>query len=152
MSTALNKVKGFHHNALRVADIDRSVKFYEGLGFKLRDIYTNTLTGEKYALLRLENGNGLLLCQAEQGNLPTDIERMRAAGSMFQYCFWLEKAEYVDAIYEHCLGIGARERIKPFWHEAYGLSHWEDRPAFVYGPDEEILEFLYIDYKEKTLP
>ena len=148
MNLAEKQVKGFHHNALRVADIDRSVKFYEGMGFSLIDIYTDEDTGRRNALLRLSNGNGLFLTESKGGGLPSDVERMRTAGSMFQYCFWIGSREEVDAVYEHSLAIGARERIKPFDHEAYGMCHWEDRPAFVYGPDDEILEFLYIDYKE----
>ncbi len=148
MSLAESIVKGFHHNALRVADIERSVKFYTLLGFNLQGIFTNEKTGERLAMLKLENGNGLLLNETDKGALPTDIERMRTAGSMFQYCFSINSAEEVDEVYEYCLSIGARERIKPFWHEAYGMCHWEDRPAFVYGPDDEILELLYIDYKE----
>lgn len=148
MRLAEKQVKGFHHNALRTADIERSVRFYEDMGFNLADIYTDEETGERHALLRLENGNGLLLTESRTGTLPTDVERMRAAGSMFQYCFWIGSRDDVDRIYEHSLSVGARERIKPFDHEAYGMCRWEDRPAFVYGPDGEILEFLYIDYKE----
>mgnify|MGYP000871064640 FL=1 len=143
----LDGVKGFHHNALRIADPERSVCFYRGLGFKVAGVYKAEDGNATQTLMRLPNGNGLLLRSDGKPGLPSDVERMRAAGSMFQYCFWVDRAEGIDTVYQFCLDHGASERIKPFWHEAYGLSHWEDKPAFVYGPDDEILEFLYIDYK-----
>ena len=141
----LDGVKGFHHNALRVADLDRSVGFYQSLGFETAGRYWER--GTNLALMRLPNGNGLLLRGDGREGLPTDVERMQAAGSMFQYCFWVNGPEEIDRAYDFCVAHGARERIRPFWHEAYGLSHWVDKPAFVYGPDDEILEFLYIDYQ-----
>lgn len=141
----VNGIVGFHHNALRVSDLKRAVDFYDGMGFELDDIYPLD-DGTSIALLRLPNGNGILLRDGGKKDLPTDMERMRAAGSMFQYCFKIQSAEDIDTIYNHSIAIGGRERIKPFWHEAYGLASWVDRPAFTYGPDDEILEFLYIDY------
>ena len=137
---------GFHHNALHVADIVRSINFYEAMGFSLRDIF-HERNGVEFAIMTLENGNGLLIRADGKTGLPTDVERMRAAGSMFQYCFSVETAQGIDDIYEHCLKVGGRDRIKPFLREAYGMANWVDRPAFCYGPDDEILEFLYINYE-----
>ncbi len=141
-------ILGFHHNALRVAALPRSIEFYTAMGFSLRDVYTGA-DSVRFALLELSNGNGLLLREDGKSGLPSDVERMRAAGSMFQYCFRTECADDIDRIYDHCLRIGGRERIKPFWHEEYGEAAWVDHPAFAYGPDDEILEFLYIDYRGK---
>ena len=138
-------ISGFHHNSLHVAELEKSVDFYEKMGFTAVDVYKDD-SGVRFSLMRLPNGNGLLLKEDGKEGLPTDIERMRAAGSMFQYCFGIENAEDIEAIYDYSLIIGGRERIKPFWHESYGMASWKDHPAFTYGPDNEILEFLYIDY------
>lgn len=145
---AVRCIKGFHHQLLRVSRLERSVDFYDRLGFELQDIYTEQETGVRFAMLRMEDGSGLLLREESEGRLPTDVERLRTPGGLFQYCFRVDQPEGIDAIYGYCVGLGARERIKPFWHDGYGMKHWEDHPAFVYGPDDEILEFLYIDYKE----
>lgn len=145
---AASRIKGFHHQTLRVSQLERSVDFYERLGFTVQDTYEEQETGVRFAMLHMEDGSGLLLREESEGQLPTDVERLQTPGGLFQYCFRIDQPEGIDAVYGYCVGLGARERIKPFWHDGYGMKHWEDHPAFVYGPDGEILEFLYIDYKE----
>lgn len=145
---AEERIRGFDHQVLRVSCLERSVEFYDRLGFCLQDIYSEEGSSVRFAMMRMDNGSGLLLLEEGEGEIPTDVERLRTPGGLFQYCFWVDKPEGIDQIYGYCVGLGAKERIKPFWHDGYGLKHWEDHPAFVYGPDDEILEFLYINYKE----
>ena len=148
VSSRTERIRGFHHNAVRVSDLERSIQFYEKLGFDLQDIYRKDDSVVRFALLVMENGSGLMLREESEGVLPTDTERLRTPGGLFQYCFRVDEPEGIDAIYGYCVGLGAKERIRPFWHDGYGMKHWVDHPAFVYGPDDEILEFLYIDYGE----
>lgn len=140
-----NCIKGFHHQTLLVANLKQSVDFYERLGFEVQDWYTEE-KGIRLVLLYMEDGSGLLLREEGKGEVPTDKERLQTPGTLFQYCFWVDKPEGIDSVYGYCLEIGAKERIAPFWHDGYGMKHWKDHPAFVYGPDNEILEFLYINY------
>ena len=104
--------EGFHHVALRVKDIDTTIAFYEALGCRLNRTWVRD--GSRNCMIDMGGGN-----------------------PRFEHISF--KSSDPDADFAAAVAAGARPRTEPK-DVAQGDHH--ARVAFVYGPDDEIVEFF----------
>lgn len=130
-----NKIPGLGiaHLALKVKDFDKSYKFYtEGLGMTP---YLCWGEGEKHIqMLKFGDGAGILeLFAGGSDEIP----------DMGKYIHFAYSVKNVEAAYETALAAGAKPLTPP---KTVGLDSKPDkisiRIAFVYGPDNEQIEFF----------
>ncbi len=130
---------GFHHIALKVKDFEKSLDFYvNGLGM------TPTVgwDGAAGRIQMLDLGNGDIIEMFEGGD-----DSLVPVGNWQHFAMCVED---VDAAYETALKAGARSKIAPkvvpLESHPYKISI---NIAFVYGPDDEELEFFRVVESEK---
>ncbi len=125
---------GFHHVAMRVKDIRRTIDFYTAtLGFKARLIWgkDGQPTG---ALLDTGDGNYLEVFSGGTGPKPE--------GTIFHVCF---RCKDVDAAIGRARDAGMKITMEPKDIVIEGLTTGEKahaRIAFFEGPDGESVEFF----------
>jgi catechol 2,3-dioxygenase-like lactoylglutathione lyase family enzyme len=133
MANEIIKGMGFHHVALKAADFEGTVAFYEKLGMKY---YTGWGKGDgRVAMLDFGDG-GILEVFAGGSN---------AQAADPKYIHFALKVDDVDAAYAKALAIGAKEKSAP------KVVPLDSAPvkltlncAFVYGPSGEEVEFFRI--------
>lgn len=139
MANEVIKGLGFHHTALRVADYEKSKKFYcDGLGMKLYSEWEEP--GKTIAMLDI--GDGSILEIFSGGN-------DRAAADP-KFVHFAMKVDDTNAAYEAAIKAGAKTIMAP------KIVPLDSRPkkmtlncAFVAGPSGEELElFRIIEIKE----
>lgn len=124
--------QGFHHIGLLVEDIEKSLAFYtEGLGGKVtfsfpmggsdQQIYLVDLGGHAVVEL-IPKGNGEEETNAHWAHIALDTNNAREA-------------------YETALKAGAQTRSEP---NDCMLGAMSVCNAFVYGPDQEVIEFFEV--------
>ena len=122
---------GFHHVAIRVADFDRSVAFYQALGFEpVRD------WGEapKRAAM-LDGGDGTVIEIFEGGSVEAPGE-----GRILHFAL---RASDCDAAHALALSAGAVETMAPKNVDiASRPAPLPVRISFVRAPGGEIIEFF----------
>ena len=122
---------GSHHIAISSAKFDESLKFYtEGLGMKIVGCW-----GEnegRAALLDIGDGSHVELF----ANGTTDEQKNER---MVHFAF---KTTDPDTAFNNAIAAGARERMVPTTLEIPSDPPIPVRIAFVYGPDDEVLEFF----------
>ena len=133
MANEIIKGMGFHHVALKTADLDESIAFYEKLGMKL---YTSWGEGNGRAAM-LDFGDGGILELFAGGNANETVDA--------KYIHFALKVDDVDAAYKKALEIGAKPKSEP------KVVPLDSKPlkvtlncGFVYGPSGEEVEFFKI--------
>ena len=125
------KFNGFHHIGLAVKDVEKSHAFYTALG----GVETfNFPVGDKtFYLIDMGNNAVVELIPILDENSPEQVEPR-----------WMHIALNTDdcqAAYDLALKLGAKEKSPPA--EAM-LGSMKIRNAFVFGPDNEDVEFFTV--------
>lgn len=133
MSNEVIKGLGFHHIALKVKDLEKSVNFYEALGMRF---IVGWGEGEKEIRMYDIGDGGIFELFAGGG------DELSENGKWLHFAMCVEN---VDTAYEIALKAGAKPLTPP------KVVALESRPgkmsinvAFVEGPDKEQLEFFRI--------
>ena len=133
MANDIIKGMGFHHVALKTADLDASIAFYEKLGMKF---YTSWGEGDG-RIAMLDFGDGGILELFAGGNAD---EQQNA-----KYIHFALKVDDVDAAYAKAIEAGAKPKSAP------KVVPLNSKPVkltlncgFVFGPSGEEVEFFRI--------
>ena len=133
MANDIIKGMGFHHVALKTADLDASIAFYEKLGMKF---YTSWGEGDG-RIAMLDFGDGGILELFAGG---TADEQANA-----KYIHFALKVDDVDAAYAKAIEAGAKPKSAP------KVVPLDSKPVkltlncgFVFGPSGEEVEFFRI--------
>lgn len=119
--------EGVQHIGIPVSDIDKTIEFYESLGFEPALITENKPANERVAFMRLGN----LIIEA-YGNKSTE----KRSGTIDHIALDVKN---IDALYESIRNEGHRiveEKVMslPFWKN--GVKFFT-----ILGPDNEKIEF-----------
>lgn len=125
-----------HHIALKVTDIDNSLRFYsEGLGMKVLKTWGE---GDSRAAM-IDIGDGSCI-EMFAGGIKGELSQDRA-GSFVHFAFNVENP---DEWYDRALSCGAVSKSAPAdLLVETSADPLDVRIAFVYGPDGEVLEFFH---------
>jgi glyoxylase I family protein len=136
-------IRGQHHTALRVSDWDKSMAFYNAMGFEILVDWPEA-DGIHMAMIQGPGGGRIEMFTGGHGHIPEDVETIN--GSYFQFCFDVPNPEDVDKLYEYALSIGATKHWEPASFDMKGSDDSVIRAAFVHGPDGELIEFLSLRF------
>lgn len=133
MANDIIKGMGFHHVALKTADLDASIAFYEKLGMKF---YTSWGEGDG-RIAMMDFGDGGILELFAGGNAEEQTNP--------KYIHFALKVDDVDAAYATALEAGAKPKSAP------KVVPLNSKPVkltlncgFVFGPSGEEVEFFRI--------
>ena len=122
---------GTHHIAISSADFDKSFKFYtEGLGMSVVACWGENES--RAALLDIGDGSHVEIF----ANGTTEAQKNE---KMVHFAF---TSTDPDLAFNNALAAGAREQMAPTTLEIPTDPPLKVRIAFVYGPDNELLEFF----------
>jgi glyoxylase I family protein len=143
--------RGLDHIAIRAYDLDASVAFYtEGLGFRF--VREWTLGGGATRVVFLDADDDRLIELFDAGSTPpggssqpldpahrpTDAERGRVAALVH----FAIRTDDVPALFERALAAGARPLARPMKITTDAPDPMSFQAAFVYGPNDEVIEFI----------
>ena len=124
------KGTGFHHIALKVNDFDKSLDFYQKLGFTVMATWGE---GDERAAM-IDIGDGGLIEMFAGG------KNEEALGRFFHLAI---KADDIEMAYQTALDAGAKPRSEPKTLTINSSPRKLDiHIAFVFGPDGEVIEFF----------
>ncbi len=129
MTTSL--ISGFHHTALRVADFDRAIKFYQELGIETARSWGDA--PKRAAMLNAGDGNYIEVFEGGDADAPSEARMIHFA----------LRTPDVDAVHAAALKAGAQEKVAP--KDVEIPSHQGPLPvrlSFVIAPEGEIIEFF----------
>jgi glyoxylase I family protein len=127
---------GFHHVAIRTADWERSLRFWqEAMGFS-----ATVQWGEApRRACMLDTGDGNYLEIFERDPLP---DGPTDATAILHFCF---RTDDVDAATERARAAGAEITVEPKDIAVFGEPKIPVRLSFFKGPDGEICELMQQD-------
>ena len=133
MANDIIKGMGFHHVALKTADLDASIAFYEKLGMKF---YTSWGEGDgRVAMMDFGDGGILELFAGGSADEQTNPK----------YIHFALKVDDVDGAYAKAIEAGAKPKSAP------KVVPLDSKPVkltlncgFVFGPSGEEVEFFRI--------
>ena len=126
---------GFHHIAIRVADWDKSIRFYcDGLGFTKKIEWDQ----EPTRAAMLDTGAGNYLEIFERRNSPTATGNEPEL-NILHLCF---RADDCAAAVEKARAAGGEVTVEPKKPEPFQKIGVDATIAFIKGPDGEIVEFF----------
>jgi len=133
----LKTAPGFHHVALRVADFEATLRFYQdGLGFVRA--YGWGEGDSRAAMLDTGDGNYLEVFAGGKNAPGAELPE----GALLHFA--LRTAD-VDGAYARALAAGARSQVEPKDVTLPGDPPVPVRLAFVKGLDGEVIEFFQND-------
>ena len=126
------KVNGFHHIGLKVTDMEKSLKFYrDGLGGKIVCSFPMA-DGTDNQIHMVDMGDNSVIELIPTGSGKAESEAHWAHVALV--------SEDAAAAYEYAISsLGARSQSAPADIDRGTIKM---RIAFVYGPDDEIVEFF----------
>ena len=120
--------KGLHHIAMRVKDLGATIAFYEALGCKVQRTWVR---------------DGLTNCMIDAGG--TELMEVFSGGTdnaeafpRFEHLSF--RSSDPDADFAAALAAGARPKVEP--KDISQGDAFRARIAFVFGPDDEVIEFI----------
>lgn len=121
---------GVQHIGIPSSDVERTIEFYNGLGFETMLVTSNLPNDEMVAFLRLGN-----LVIETYGNHPT----VKKAGAIDHIAI---NVKNIEKLYEEILAAGYRFaepglQSLPFWDN--GIKYF-----IILGPEDEKIEFCEI--------
>ena len=122
------KRAGYHHVALRAKDFDKTIRFYETIGCTVLRSWGE---GDKRACMLDVGGNNILEVFAGGADVPEDKPHFEHIAL---------RSEDVPGDFQNALAAGARPRMEP--GEANLGGNYPIAMAFVYGPNDEVIEFF----------
>ena len=126
------KYNGFHHIGLVVNDAEKSLDFYtQGLGGK--EIFNFPMSNSGKTIYLVDMGDNAVIEIIPRGNLE---EEAHARWAHIALC-----TDDVKAAYETAIKDGAKSRTEP---KDVTLGTMEAAVSFVYGPDQEVIEFFQV--------
>lgn len=124
---------GFHHVAIRTADWERSLRFWqEGMGFHLAVQWGEA---PRRACM-LDTGDGNYLEIFERDPAPDGVP---SEAAVLHFCF---RTDDCDAALERARAAGAEVTKEPASLAVFGEPRIPIRIAFFKGPDGEICELF----------
>lgn len=124
------KNASFHHIALAADDFERSLRFYEKLGFRKIAQWEDAV--KKAAMLEIGNGGMFELFSTGTGQEEQNARFFHLAIA----------TDDPDAAYRAAIDAGARSKMEPSDFALPAEPPIPIRIAFVYGPSDEVLEFF----------
>ena len=130
-------VRGIHHVAMKVADFDKSVAFYQALGLTVELAWgKREADGDRRAAMLACGGGGCLelFAGGPEGGRPEG-----------QWMHVALATDDTDAAWARALAAGAKPQSeKPFEADIprEGQPPARVRIAFFYGPDGEVVEWF----------
>ena len=119
---------GYHHVALRAKDFEQTIRFYEALGCT---VLRGWGEGDKRACMMDVGGNNILEIFAGGTGEAEDKPHFEHIAL---------RSEDVPADYQNALAAGASPRTEP--GEANLGGNYPIAMAFVFGPNDEVIEFF----------
>jgi len=123
------KINGYHHVALFSQDMEKSLKLYLGLGGKIVHSFG---TPERTINLVDLGGNAVLEIIPDGKGVPEVDPHLP------HICL---RTDDVDEAFATAIKFGATPKSEPTDHNLNGM---EARNAFVFGPDNEQVEFFCV--------
>ena len=125
-------INGYHHIGLSVKDMDKSFKFYtDGLGGKVTHSFPMGDSGKEIFLIDL-GGNAVVEL------LPNGYDQPEANARWAHIALTTTD---IQASYDQAIAAGAVCRSAP---NSLSLGSMNVSNAFVFGPDQEIIEFFQV--------
>ncbi|HSV73423.1 MAG TPA: VOC family protein [Chthonomonadales bacterium] len=127
---------GFHHVAMKVADLEASVRFYvSGLG--MAQVYSWGEGDQRAAVLDMGDGGMIEIFAGGSGDAAG-----RPEGALLHLAL---RAHDTDESFRRALMAGAKPTMDPTDVTIDGTPPKKVRIAFCKGPDGEVLEFFQSD-------
>jgi glyoxylase I family protein len=123
---------GFHHVAIRTADWERSLRFWqEGMGFRLAVQWSDP--PRRACMLDTGDGNYLEIFERDPA------EGIPSEAAILHFCF---RTDDLSASLERARAAGAEVTLEPKTVDVFGERIGTARIAFFKGPDGEICELF----------
>ena len=123
------KILGFHHVAVFTDNYTKSLDFYKALGGKVVHSFTSPSNGKEISLVELAPGAVVEIIQKPAPKCEGSFPHLAIA------------TDDCDGAFAAAVGAGARVKSEVC---QMTLGTMAVKNCFLYGPDEEILEFFQV--------
>lgn len=142
-----DNITAFHHYSIKVIDFDKTLKFYEALGFKeVHSWSLPTFQLKKGMMIYSEKINTFIELFDKDADIPTQGRKRKeneefVENSILHLCFTVKNATLAR---EEALKSGAKDLSQGVF-EIKLANHQKSinvRNSLVYSPNGEVIEFL----------